>query len=98
MFKIIFVPQTNYKNITTEQILQHNVWVVFIACSFSPVPEAVFGEEGPGLKHVELKQDLQNIECQKNPLRVGDQWILLIQTDKHGVHQNDQVKSDNKAP
>lgn len=65
---------------------------------FSPVPEAVFGEEGSGLKHVELQQDLQDVERQKNPLRVGDQRILLIQADKHGIHQDDQVKGDNKAP
>lgn len=57
--------------------------------SFSPVPEAVFREETPGFKNIELQQDLQQVESQEKPFWVRDQWILLIETDEHSVHQDD---------
>lgn len=58
----------------------------------------MFGEERSGLEYVELQQDLQHVENQENPLRVGDHRIRLVQTNEHGVHQDDQIVSDRKGP
>lgn len=56
------------------------------------------GEKRPGLKHIELQQDLQQVQSQENPLRVGDQRVLLIQTNEDGIHQDDEVEHYHKAP
>lgn len=64
----------------------------------SPVPETVFGEEASGFEDVELQQDLQQVEGQKNPLRVGNHGVLLVQADEDGVDQDDEVVDDHERP
>lgn len=66
--------------------------------SSSPVPEAVSGEEGSRLHHVELEQDLQQVEGQEGPFRVGDHRVLLVQPDEDGVDQDDQVVCHHEGP
>lgn len=64
----------------------------------SPVPEAVSGEKGSRLEHVELQQDLQQVQSQEHPLRVGYQRVLLVQADEDGVDQDDDIIHDHEGP
>lgn len=66
--------------------------------SFSPVPEAVSGEEGSRLHHIELEQDLQQVERQEDPLRVSNYRVLLVQPDEDGIDQDNQVVYHHEGP
>lgn len=52
----------------------------------SPVPELMPGVKRPRLEGVQLQEDLQYVEPQEDPLGVRDKGVLLIQSDKHGIH------------
>lgn len=55
-------------------------------------------EKRSGLKHVELQEDLQQVERQEQPFWVSYQRIVLVQTNEDGVHQDDQVIYNHKSP
>lgn len=55
-------------------------------------------EKRSGLKHVELQEDLQQVEWQEQPFWVSDQRIVLVQTNEDSVHQDDQVIYHHKSP
>lgn len=64
-------------------------------CS-SPVPEMMAGEERPWLGRVQFENDLQHIKSQKTPLSIWYHRVLLIQTNEHSIHQDNQVIDINK--
>lgn len=66
-------------------------WAIQNTKCSSPVPEMMPGKERPWLGRVQFENDLQHIKSQKTPLSIWYHRVLLIQTNEHSIHQNNQV-------
>lgn len=57
----------------------------------SPVPKLMSCKEQTRLGGIELENDLQHIKSQKTPLSIWNHRVLLIQTNKHSIDQNNHI-------